>query len=52
MKIETQLLDDLKVSIRARKRVSWNQFDGGDDGHSYFIDVLSYYWSILAPKLP
>jgi hypothetical protein len=36
--VQPQLLDDLKVSIRAWKRVALNQFDGGDDGHSYFID--------------
>jgi hypothetical protein len=49
---QPQLLDDLKVAISARKRVAMDIFDGGDEGHSYFISVLAYCWSVLAPKLP
>jgi hypothetical protein len=52
IQVEPQLLEDLRVAIRVRKRVALDQFAGGDEGNSYFISVLTYCWSILAPKLP
>lgn len=43
------LLSDLKVANRVRKRIAAEKYKGGDEGHSYFIDVLTYCWSVLSP---
>ena len=51
MTVEETFLQDLKYSIRARKRTC-ELYDGGDSGHLFFVDVLSYCWSVLAPLRP
>jgi hypothetical protein len=50
--VDEALLQDLKYTIRVRKRITCEKFDGGDAGHSYFISVLCYCWSVLAPLCP
>jgi hypothetical protein len=50
LKVEPQLLRDLKVSILVRKRFADDRVGGGDEGHAYMIQVLEYCWSILAPR--
>jgi hypothetical protein len=40
------------LCIRVRKRIACEKFDGGDIGHCYFISVLCYCWSVLAPLCP
>jgi hypothetical protein len=49
VEVDDSLVDDLKHSIRVRKR-SALAHGGGDDGHLYFIEVLEYCWSFLAPR--
>jgi hypothetical protein len=50
MEVDHALLADLKLSIRLRKREAIEQYSGGDDGHLYFIEVLEYCSSLLAPR--
>jgi hypothetical protein len=50
LKVEPQLLRDLKVSILVRKQFADDWVGGGDEGHAYMIRVLEYCWSILAPR--
>jgi hypothetical protein len=38
--VQPQLLNDLKASIRVRKRVALDHFAGGDEGRSYFNSVF------------
>jgi hypothetical protein len=50
LNVEWLLLSDLKFSIRARQRVAAFKYKGGDETHAYFIQVLQYCWSVLAPR--
>jgi hypothetical protein len=52
LSVDDGLLQDLKYTIRVRKRITCEKFEGGDSGHSYFISVLCYCWSVLAPLCP
>ncbi len=45
--MDRSILKDLKLSIRIRSRVATSVYGGGDAGHKYFLDVLTYCWSIL-----
>ena len=45
--IDPVVLEDLKLSIRMRKRVANSYFGGGDATHKYFIDILVYCWTLL-----
>jgi hypothetical protein len=38
--VDESLLQDLKYTIRVRKRIACEKFDGGDSGHSFFIGAL------------
>jgi hypothetical protein len=49
VRVERQLLSDLKVAIRLRKDVANLNYSGGDKKHSHFINVLVYCWSVLSP---
>ena len=44
-----QVMDDLKTAISFRRRVAKNFYQGGDEGHSYFVQVLNYCWITLKP---
>ena len=45
--IDPVVLNDLKLSIRIRKRVANSYFGGGDATHKYFNDILVYCWTLL-----
>jgi len=45
--MERSILKDLKVAIRVRAKVANSYYSGGDEGHKYFLDVLTYCWSVL-----
>lgn len=45
--LDPLVLRDLKRAIRYRDRVAKSVFEGGDDGHKYFLEVLVYCWSVL-----
>ena len=45
--MERSILNDLKLAIRVRTRVAKSVYDGGDEGHKYFLEVLTYCWSVL-----
>jgi hypothetical protein len=51
MKVNARFLNDLRFTIRVRKRVAQFQYDGGDQGHAHFITVLEYCWRVLKPQL-
>eukprot|EP00557_Chaetoceros_sp_GSL56_P013675 CAMPEP_0176479332 /NCGR_PEP_ID=MMETSP0200_2-20121128/1684_1 /TAXON_ID=947934 /ORGANISM="Chaetoceros sp., Strain GSL56" /LENGTH=932 /DNA_ID=CAMNT_0017875371 /DNA_START=150 /DNA_END=2948 /DNA_ORIENTATION=+ len=45
--IHANVMRDLKLAIRLRKRVGESLYGGGDVGHKYFIDILVFCWSHL-----
>lgn len=49
VELDPQMLEDLKVALRVRKRVAASISGGGDEGHAYFISLLNYCWSVLRP---
>ena len=49
--MDVSILRDLKLAIRVRTRVAKSIFGGGDGGHKYFLEVLTFCWTILV-KLP
>eukprot|EP00978_Attheya_sp_CCMP212_P017004 scaffold45035_cov49-Attheya_sp.AAC.3 len=48
----TNMIQDLKLAIRVRKKVAHHVMDGGDKGHAYFLSVLLYCWAVLRTLQP
>lgn len=49
---QDQLLADLKLAIQYRTKYSQQFYEGGDDGHTYFVTVLNYCYSTLKACRP
>lgn len=51
--IDPSILKDLELAIRMRTKVAKSMFGGGDMGHMYFIQVLTYCWTnlVLLPRM-
>jgi hypothetical protein len=45
--MDPSIMNDLKLCIRMRSRVANSIFGGGDVGHKYFLEVLTYCWTVL-----
>jgi hypothetical protein len=48
--LEPTFMQDLRLTLRVRKRVARSMEGGGDEGHAFFIEILEYCWKSLLVK--
>eukprot|EP00980_Cylindrotheca_fusiformis_P008033 scaffold1709_cov95-Cylindrotheca_fusiformis.AAC.5 len=48
--LDRTFMQDLKLTLRVRKRVAKSLDGGGDEGHAFFIQVLEYCWKSFLVK--
>lgn len=48
--LDATFMQDLRLTLRVRKRVANSIEGGGDEGHAFFIAVLEYCWRSLLVK--